>query len=166
MHPPHKAIRHNQFNEYVEKEVIPYIKASTSPETPIITCGASLGALHSANLYFRRPDIIDGVIAMSGVYDLKTYTDGYWDEQVYFNSPMHYLENLNDDFILPKLQKADHIHIMSGSGDYEKPEASQSLSALLNQKGIPHELDVWGPDMTHDWPTWRAMLPYLIDAKF
>ena len=33
------------------------------------------------------------VIAMSGVYDLKTYSDGYWDEQVYFNSPIHYLEN-------------------------------------------------------------------------
>lgn len=166
MEPAHKAIRHNQFNSYVENEVIPYLKTKSGEDTPIIACGASLGALHSANLFFRRPDIIDGVIAMSGVYDLKTYTDGYWDDQVYFNSPMHYLENLSDDFILPRLQKADHIHILCGSGDYEKPQASQDLSALLSHKNIPHDLDVWGPDMTHDWPTWRAMLPFVIDSKF
>ena len=166
MHPPHKAIRHNQFNEYVENEVVPYIKATTSPDTPIITCGASLGALHSANLYFRRPDIIDGVIAMSGIYDLTTYTDGYWDEQVYFNSPMHYLKNLEDDFMLPRLQNADHIHILAGSGDYENPDASRSLSALLDHKGIPNELDIWGPDMKHDWPTWRDMLPHYVDTRF
>ncbi len=166
MDPPHKAIRHNQFNAYVENEVVPYIKASTSPETPIITCGASLGALHSANLYFRRPDIIDGVIAMSGIYDLTTYTDGYWDDQVYFNSPMHYLKNLDDDFSLPRLQNAEHIHIMAGSGDYENPDASKSLSALLDHKGIPNELDIWGPDMKHDWPTWREMLPYYVDTRF
>ena len=30
MYPPHKAIRHNQFNEYVEREVVPYIKSQTS----------------------------------------------------------------------------------------------------------------------------------------
>ncbi len=166
MYPPHKAIRHNQFNEYVEREVVPYIKSKTSADTPIITCGASLGALHAANLYFRRPDILDGVIAMSGVYDLKTYSDGYWDEQVYFNSPLHYMENLNDDFHLPRLQRAQHIHILTGSGDYERPEASQHLSGLLSHKGIPHELDIWGPDMRHDWPTWRAMLPYYLDSRF
>ena len=166
MHPPHKAIRHNQFNEYVEREVVPYIKSKTSPDTPIITCGASLGALHAANLYFRRPDILDGVIAMSGVYDLKTYTDGYWDEQVYFNSPMHYLENMGDDYHLPRLQQAQHIHILSGSGDYESPDASRALSGMLHYKGIPHELDIWGPDMRHDWPTWRAMLPYYIESRF
>ena len=103
---------------------------------------------------------------MSGVYDLKTYTDGYWDEQVYFNSPMHYLENMHDDYNLPRLQRSQHIHILTGSGDYERPEASQHLSGMLSHKGIPHELDIWGPDMRHDWPTWRAMLPYYLESRF
>ena len=67
----HKAIRHNQFNNYVFNEVVPFIKTNTSSETPIITCGASFGALHSMNLFLKRPDIINGVIAMSGVYDLS-----------------------------------------------------------------------------------------------
>jgi esterase/lipase superfamily enzyme len=96
----HKAIRHNQFNEYIYNEVVPFIKNNTSWDTPIITCGASLGALHSMNLFLKRPDLINGVIAMSGVYDLTEYTDGFFDEQVYYNSPMHYMPNLTDHSIL------------------------------------------------------------------
>src|SRR3954470_19552470 len=34
----HKAIRHNQFNNYIFNEVVPFIKTNTSDETPIITC--------------------------------------------------------------------------------------------------------------------------------
>ncbi|MBL8047006.1 MAG: hypothetical protein JNL09_10715, partial [Anaerolineales bacterium] len=55
MHPRHKSIRHQQFNAYVYEEVVPFIRSKTSEDTPIITSGASLGALHSANLYFKRP---------------------------------------------------------------------------------------------------------------
>src|ERR1044071_7691174 len=40
MDPRHKAIRHQQFNEYVFEEVIPFIKTNTSFETPVIICGA------------------------------------------------------------------------------------------------------------------------------
>ncbi len=166
MHPRHKAIRHTQFNDYVYNEVVPFIRSKTSPNTPIIVAGASLGALHSANLYFKRPDLLDGVIAMSGNYDLSTYTKGYHDQDVYFNSPIQYLPNLNDNYFLPKLQNAQHIHILTGSGDWETPEASQRFSQVLHAKRIPHELDIWGPDMPHDWPTWRAMLPYYIDTRF
>jgi esterase/lipase superfamily enzyme len=166
MHPRHKSMRHQQFNQYVFNEVVPFIKSMTSQETPIIATGASLGALHSANLYFKRPDLLDGVIAMSGVYDLKTYTKGYYDEDVYFNSPVDYLPKLNDDYYLPILRNARHIHILSGSGDYESPEASKRLAGILYDKGITYELDIWGPDMRHDWPTWRAMLPYYIASRF
>ncbi len=166
MHPRHKSIRHAQWNRYVYDEVVPFIKSNTSPETPIIVTGASLGALHSANLYFKRPDIFSGVIAMSGNYDLTTYTKGYYDEDVYFNSPKLYLENLDDEYYLPILRKANHIHLLSGSGSYETPEATRAMSGLLHYKGIPHELDIWGPDMPHDWPTWRAMLPYYVDSRF
>lgn len=166
MHPRHKSIRHQQFNNYIYNEVLPYIRHNTSDHTDIITCGASLGALHAANLYFKRPDLITGTIAMSGVYDLTSYTDGYFDEDVYFNSPMHFLEKLEDDHFLPMLRQSNHIHILTGSGDYESPSASRNFSSLLDHKGIPHELDVWGSDMKHDWPTWRAMLPHYLATRF
>jgi esterase/lipase superfamily enzyme len=166
MHPRHKAIRHQQFNEYVFNEVVPFIRNMTSQDTHIITTGASFGALHAANLFFRRPDIINGVIAMSGDYDLSSYTKGYHDPDVYFNSPMQYLPNLNDEHLLARIRSSRHIHIVTGSGDWEAPDASRRFSALLHAKGIPHELDVWGPDIPHDWPSWRKMLPYYLDSRF
>jgi esterase/lipase superfamily enzyme len=162
----HKAIRHNQFNNYVFNEVIPFIRNATSQNTFIYTCGASFGALHSMNLFLKRPDIINGVIAMSGVYDLTEYTRGYWDEQVYFNSPVHYIPNLNDQYYLDKIKASHHIHIMTGQGDYEAPDEAKRFSSILYNKGIWCDLEVWGHDMKHEWPTWRAMLPYLINKKF
>lgn len=166
MLPKHKALRHEQFNQYVFREVIPFIKSHTSQDTPIITTGASLGALHAANMFFKRPDLINGTIAMSGVYDLSDYTDGYFDDICYFNSPIHYLPGLADQEYLPKIQNSGKIIIASGSGNYESPSASQKLSQVLHSKNVPHYLDIWGPDMSHDWPTWRSMLPYFIKTKF
>lgn len=165
MYPPHKAIRHNQFNDYVYREVVPFIKNHSGASSPIVTCGASFGALHSMNLFLKRPDLINGVIAMSGCYDLSDYTNDYFDQEVYFNSPQHYMPNLSDHATLEMIRKG-HIHIMTGSGNYEKPSASISFSEILRGKGIPHDLDVWGTDMPHDWPTWRKMLPYVLTTKF
>lgn len=162
----HKGIRHNQFNNYIFNEVIPFIKNNTSDETPIFTCGASFGALHSMNLFLKRPDLINGVIAMSGVYDLVEYSKGFFDDQVYFNSPQHYVPNLQDEWYLSQIKNSHHIHLLSGSGDYEDPEASRKFSQVLSNKHIHHTLDIWWKEWKHDWPTWRAMLPYYLENKF
>lgn len=161
----HKAIRQNQFNEYIFNEVVPFIRNFTSHETPIITAGASFGALHAMNVFLKRPDLFNGVIAMSGVYDLMEYTDGYYDDQVYFNSPIHYIPNLTDHETLEKIRTGKMI-IASGSGSHEDPEANRRFSGVLHSKSIPHDLEIWADDIHHDWPTWRKMLPYFIDAKF
>ncbi|MCG9900470.1 MAG: esterase [Hydrotalea sp.] len=166
MHPPHKAIRHNQFNEYVFQEVVPFIRNTSSNDIMIYTCGASFGALHAMNLFLKRPDIINGCISMSGVYNLAEYTKGYWDDQVYFNSPEHYMPELNDPWYLDRIRSSHHIHIYTGSGDYEDPEASKRFAGVLYNKGIWYDLDVWGHDIKHDWPTWRKMLPFIIENKF
>jgi esterase/lipase superfamily enzyme len=165
MEPAHKAIRHNQFNEYVFNEVIPFIRSGTSEDTPVITSGASFGALHAMNLFLKRPDLINGVISMSGVYDLSEYTKGFFDDQVYFNSPIHYIPNLEDHDTLER-HRSGKIVIATGSGSYEDPEANRRFSQVLHGKSIPHELDVWGHDVHHDWPTWRRMLPHFIETRF
>lgn len=161
MHPEHKAIRHQQYNKYIEEEVVPFIINHCRGYVPIINTGASLGALHAANMFFRRPDLFAGVIAMSGSYNLKDYTKGYYDTNCYFNSPVDYLPNLTDENVLSKLRNRSII-IASGQGDYENPDASKNLSNILNSKGIKHWLDLWGYDMPHDWPTWRKMLPHFL----
>lgn len=163
MHPSHKAIRHQQYNQYITEEVTPFIRQLGSSSVPIVTTGASLGALHAANIFLRNPYIFEGTIAMSGNYDLKSYTDGYYDDNCYFNSPVDYLPHWNDENILNMLRHKSII-IASGQGSYEDPDASRKLSDILNAKGIQHWLDLWGHDMPHDWPTWRDMLPYFLGS--
>jgi esterase/lipase superfamily enzyme len=162
----HRAIKHNQFNEYVFNEVVPFIRNATSNDTMIYTSGASFGALHAMNLFLKRPDIINGAISMSGVYELTEYTRGFWDEQVYYNSPMHYMPNLNDSYYLNKIRASHHIHLLSGSGAYEDPDSARRLAGIFYNKGIWYDLDIWGQDVPHEWPTWRSMLPYVLGTKF
>lgn len=167
MHPRDKAIRHQQYNEYVVQEVVPFIHNHCRGLVPIVTTGASLGALHCANTFFRRPDIFSGTIAMSGSYDIKAYTHGYFDENCYFNSPVEYLPRWNDENMLGHMRRhGDHIIIATGQGPYEAPERSIQLSEVLHSRGIPHFLDLWGHDIGHDWPTWRQMLPHFLATRF
>ena len=142
--------------------MLPLIRHESGGQAPLVT-GASMGAYLSANTYFRHPDVVRGVVAMSGSYDVRPWFDGYNDDNVYFNNPIQYLRNLNDDYFLPRLRQADSIVILSGQGAYEAPDRSRQLSDILRAKGIPHTLDMWGHDVAHDWPWWRKMLPHWLD---
>jgi len=165
-HPLHKTYMHRQWNDYVFHELVPFIRDRTSSETPVITCGASFGALHSANLFFKRPDLLNGCIAMSGVYDLTEYTRGHYDEDVYFNSPMHYLPNLTSHTILEQIRSSRHIQLFSGSGEYEDPGSARRFAGILHSKSISYGLDIWGTEWRHDWNTWRAVLPHYLATRF
>src|SRR5258708_11141461 len=159
-----KARRQALYMSYIEDEVVPYIRHMVGDGgVRIATSGASFGAFHAANTLFRRPDLFDATIAMSGFYDLAPdYFHGYSDDNCYFNNPAWYLPNLSGHNLW-LLQTACKIHILTGQGAYEAPDASRSLARLLDSKGIPHFLDVWGHDVSHDWPWWRKMLPYAVD---
>lgn len=166
MAPWDQAYRHQQWNEYVYNEVVPFIRNGSSAETPIIVSGASFGALHSMNLFLKRPDLINGVVSMSGVYDLTYYSNGYMDDNVYYNSPQHYMPNLTDHNLLQGIRKSHHIHILTGSGPYEDPRAGGEFAKILYDKGINYEFDNWGENYKHDWPTWLEMMPHYLGTRF
>jgi esterase/lipase superfamily enzyme len=114
----------------------------------------------------RRPDLFDGAIGMSGVYDLKEYAKGYFDDDVYFNSPMDYLPNLNDEKILSQLRDNKKIYLYTGSGEYEDPQGSWNMADELGKKNITNFVECWDKTWRHDWPTWREMLPQAIEKYF
>lgn len=161
-HPAWKVEMLTRYDKYITDEVLPLIRNECGENARPLTTGASLGAFLAANTYFKHSDLLRGTIAMSGSYDIYNYLESYYDDNVYFNNPMMYLKNLNDDYHLPRLQKADSIVIVSGQGAYEAPERSRELSAVLHSKGIPHLLELWGRDVDHDWPWWRKMLPHYL----
>jgi len=164
--PQWKAELLSRYDRYIMEEVLPLIRNECGQTARPLTTGASLGAFLAANCYFRHPDDFRGTIAMSGSYDIRSYLYDYYDTNVYFNNPMDYLRNLDDDYYLPLLQKADSIVITTGQGSFEAPDRSRDLSALLSSRGIPHLLDVWGHDVNHDWVWWRKMLPYFLGRFF
>jgi esterase/lipase superfamily enzyme len=73
---------------------------------------------------------------------------------------------LEDEWYLNHIRKSKHIHILTGSGDYEDPTGTSKISEILKNKGIEHDASIWGKEWKHDWPTWRAMLPLYLETKF
>jgi esterase/lipase superfamily enzyme len=159
-----QARRQALYMSYIEDEVVPYIRRAVGDGgARIATSGASFGAFHAANSLFRRPDLFDATIAMSGFYDLAPdYFNGFSDANGYFNNPAWYLPALEGHY-LDLLRRDCRIILSTGQGAYEAPDASRRMAAILESKGIPHWLDVWGHDVDHDWPWWRKMLPYYVE---
>lgn len=159
-----KARRQALYSSYIEEELVPYMRHVCGDRNARpLTTGASFGAFHAANTFFRRPDLFGGTIAMSGFYDLsRNYLDGYSDDNVFFNNPAWYVPGAGGH-MLELLRGSSRVVIVTGQGPYEAPDRSREFSAVLTQQGIPHWLDIWGQDVKHDWPWWRKMLPYHLD---
>lgn len=160
------ARRQALYSAYVEEEVVPHIRrVMHNPRARVAVTGASFGAFHAANQLFRRPDLFDTLIGMSGFYDLENqFTGSFRCEDLYFNNPVSFLANMSG-WQLDMLRHQCEIHLIAGRGAYEAPKHSQQFSELLRAKGIPHNLDIWGLDVNHDWPWWRKMLPYYIGER-
>jgi esterase/lipase superfamily enzyme len=123
------------------------------------TTGCSMGAFHAANFFFRRPDLFDGVIAMSGVYQPSHMLGGYSDDDVYFNSPISYLPNLGDPWHLERYRRS-RIVICVGQGLWENEALPDThrLQEILHDKRIPATFDYWGHDVEHHWYWWKKMI--------
>ena len=157
-HPLHRSWMNRQYDEYIRHEVIPFIRHHCrSPDTPVWTMGASLGAYHAANTLFKYPDLVKRCYALSGVYDMKRFMDGAYDDNFYFNNPVDYLANASDPWLLGHLATCD-IHIATGSGPWEQSGESYRLSQILASRGIHHHLDDWGPLGGHDWVYWKHQM--------
>jgi esterase/lipase superfamily enzyme len=157
-HPLHRSWMQRQYDEYILHELIPFVRHNCQTwDIAIGTIGASLGAYHAANTLFKHPDIIKRCYALSGVYDMKRFMDGAYDDNFYFNNPVDYLSNMSDSCVLGHLATCD-IHIATGTGPWEQSGESYRLSGILAGRGIAHHLDDWGPMGGHDWPFWKHQL--------
>lgn len=163
---PEKARRQAAYSRYIEEEVVPHIRRVVQNDhARIAAFGASFGAFHAANAVFRRPDLFFALVGMSGLYELDWFLHGYSDETVYFNSPNWFVPNLPEGPQLNRLRQDTHIHLLATRGMWEHPELTERFAGTLRSKGIPHHLDLWGHEMSHDWPTWHRMLNVVIPER-
>jgi esterase/lipase superfamily enzyme len=157
-HPRHRSYVQAMYDAYVASEVAPFIRDNCrTPGMRITTTGSSFGAYHAANTLFKHPDLVRRCLALSGVYDVRRFMDGDYDDNCYFNNPVDYLANLSDPWYLGQLRGCD-IRLATGHGPWEDSGPTYRLSDLLSQRGIPHAVDNWGPDGGHDWPYWKKQM--------
>lgn len=159
--PRDRITRHRQYEQYLLAEVLPFIRSKTGNPF-LIAHGCSIGAYHAVTLALRHPGIFGKVVALSGRYDLTTpcgpfrdLFDGYYDEDIYFHTPNHFLPQLQDSHLLSSMQT---MQITLAVGEHDPFRGStEELSRQLSNKGIRHALAIWEGE-AHKACHWRSMV--------
>ncbi len=159
-HPADRIRRHIQFEEYILNEVLPLMNGKNKHPCTIAH-GCSLGAFHAANIAFRHPHLFQKLCAFSGRYDLclqvesfSNLFEGYYDENIYFHSPSHYLPGLQCEARLGALRNMDVVLTIGNEDPFL--ENNLRLSETLWSKHIWHALHRWD-GRAHRGRYWRKM---------
>ncbi len=160
-HPAERIQRHIQYESYVLNEIIPFMDSINSNPNRIAH-GCSLGAFHSANIAFRHPELFVKLCGFSGRFDLSQSVenfnnlfDGYYNDDIYFHTPSHFLPSLDDETKLKALRKMDIVLVIGDQDPFL--ENNEQFSSMLWQKGIWHALHVW-QGRAHRGYYWRKMV--------
>lgn len=137
-----------RYESWVIDQVAPFIHSDQGGSQDILTTGCSMGAFHAANFVLRRADLFPAAICLSGNYDF-----GITGEVSAFHGDH-----------LDWIRSRASFLLVCGQGMWEDTtgalESTKRLAWLLGEKGIRHELDLWGGDVPHDWPSWRAQIAH------
>ncbi|GAA4880154.1 esterase family protein [Serinicoccus chungangensis] len=160
-----RARRHGAYERWILDTVVPLIDEDSPGHRSIVTVGASMGGFHAVNFALKRPDVFGVGISLSGNFDPSSWHGwGELGEATYFNNPTAYVAGMEGEHLQWVRENAS-ILIVVGQGAFEV-HPTQSLpgahrmAGILADKGIPHELDLWGHDSAHDWPWWRKQLAH------
>jgi len=158
LHPSRRALRYAQYEKYVVEEVVPFtLRENGNPF--LIAAGPSLGAYHAATFAFRHPHLVGRLLGMSGIYDIKRFTEDHYDENVYSHNPLDFLADEGCAGRIAAMKRMDVI-LMVGRHDPLLGQNEQ-LSTILWAKDVWHALRIWD-GFAHDWPTWARALPLYV----
>ena len=86
------------------------------------------------NFGLKHPDKVDRIVALSGIFDIRGFTEGYSDSNVYMNNPMQFIANEHEPNRLAQLH---HLDIIMATGKDDRLMVSaRALSGVLWGKGI------------------------------
>lgn len=157
------------YYNYIVRELVPRAR-ELNPDAPekMMVTGCSMGAAHSGIFMFRRPDLFDTCIALSGFYKASFFFGDYMDDLVFVNSPIDFLPKLPKDDPKRALYAQSKMYFCIGQGAYEEGllESTRELDTVLKAEGIDAFVDVWGWDVNHDWPWWKKQIVYFMGMAF
>ena len=158
-----RARLHAGYEDWIVNHVAAWIREDCGGTAEIAVTGVSFGAYHAANFALKRADLFPLAICQSGVYDFSLVGWGERGDALYFNNPLDYVAHADGDH-LAWLRGHVSLLLLVGRGQWEDTtgalESTLRFAALLGEKSLRHELDVWGPEFPHDWPSWRAQLAH------
>ncbi len=164
--PKERSDNHYKFNAYLMNDVVPFIFSDNGSPVPIITAGGGIGAFHAVNTYFRRPDVFIGTIGANGFYDIRWLSGAFYDSNCYFNSPLHYLPNLTEDYWLSFLQSQKSVYLLAEDSNWDLINQSYRLGDILNNKNIQHQIEIINVNDFASENINKIMLEKIIKFKF
>ncbi|MDG5767184.1 alpha/beta hydrolase-fold protein [Balneolales bacterium ANBcel1] len=132
--------KHRQYEGFIIDEVLPHIRKKTG-DLFLMTTGIHMGGYHALNLMLKYPGQIQKVIAIGGRFQIRPFLGDYFDDNVYFNNPLEYLPNLEEESLLEEIRNADIRLIVTPDDPYL--ELNYMLSDILRSKSIDHIFDYW-----------------------
>ncbi|MBE7176818.1 MAG: esterase family protein [Mucilaginibacter polytrichastri] len=155
-HPAARAYNHIWYDKMLQEELVPRAVQETGVPR-VCVAGCSFGGYHAANFAFRHPEQVAHMFSLSGIFDIRAQTDGFYNDDIYFNNPVDFLPGSTH----PDLW---NMNIVLGTSEHDICRGyNEDFSRLLDRKNIKHWLDV-RPFASHDWPIWREMLPHYLST--
>lgn len=163
--------QHERWFTYICDELLPRLHSIHNntckkyDDRKFLCMGVSMGAYHALNALLRRPERFDSCIGLSGIYHASFFFPNYEDEEIYLNSPLDVLKNIDYNHPYAQKYRESKIILCCGQGNWEE-EALHDANELKNafeRLNIHAWVDLWGKDVVHDWIWWRKQLPYFLD---
>ncbi|MHB1921878.1 MAG: esterase family protein [Chitinophagaceae bacterium] len=153
--PSIRTYNHICYDKLILEEVVPRASQETG-FFRVATAGCGFGGYHAANFAFKHPQKVSYLISMSGIFDVRSRLDGFYDDNVYFNNPVDFLPDNGDEYLWK-------MGIILGCAEFDIcREQNENLSSMMDKKGMAHWLDI-RPNTTHDWPFWKEKFPSYLD---
>ena len=157
-----RARLHGIYERWVLEQLAPFVQRDCSTHE-VVGVGCSFGAYHAVNFCLKRADVFPLALGLSGVYDVSVQGWGERGDAVYFSNPADYVSHLHGDH-LDWLRAHASVVLVCGQGQWEDTtgalESTRRFGALLQSKQIRCEIDLWGHDVPHDWPSWRRQIAH------
>ena len=151
IHPSQRAENHEWYDQFILNEIVnPICKEKNLAKVAV--AGPSFGGYQASNFAFKHPEKVSHMFSMSGAFDIRSFVDGHYDNNVFFNNPIDFLPGNNHSDLWK-------MKIILGVGEWDIClEANNQMAKILEDKNIPFWYDIrkWAK---HDWPLWRDMFP-------
>lgn len=166
--PAWRIQRHQAYERFILDTLVPFIREDCrSPNIRIGVAGSSLGGMYAATFALKHPDLFNYALCMSGRYEVRNFTNGYDSPDVYHNNPLAFVPHLSGA-ALERVRDNTFLALVCGRGKWEEGciEETIALADWLSAKEIPHERDLWGYDVAHDWDWWRRQVSYHLARRY